>query len=383
MFISGFLGLPWWGVFLITLGLTHVTIAAVTIYLHRGVAHRALDFHPIASHFFRAWLWLTTGMTTKEWVAVHRKHHAKVDTPEDPHSPQTHGLNKVLFAGVMLYVSEAQNQETLARFGAGTPNDWLERNVYTPYPLIGLVVAALMDMALFGILTGAVVFIVQIAWIPFWAAGVINGIGHFVGYRNFDCTDASRNLAPWGILIGGEELHNNHHAHPTSAKLSFHRHEFDIGWLYIQTLACFGLVTVKKRVSRPKRAVPGRLCSAATLHAIAAHRYSLLREFAHLMKSASAKELRKHDARKLKSTWMRLQSADLRPVESERIEKAYASSPALRMLAQFRGELCTLWDDAGASELLLLTRLNSWCKRAEASDSLALRRFSLTLRQYA
>jgi stearoyl-CoA desaturase (delta-9 desaturase) len=383
MFTPGLLNLPWWGVVLVTLVLTHITIASVTLYLHRGMAHRALDFHPVASHFFRAWLWLTTGMNTKEWVAIHRKHHAKVDTAEDPHSPQTHGIKKVLFAGVMLYVKEAFNLDTMKRYGAGTPDDWIERNIYTPLPWAGLVLMAILDMALFGVVSGALVFLVQVAWIPFWAAGVVNGVGHYLGYRNFDCADASRNLSPWGVIIGGEELHNNHHAHPTSAKLSFHPHEFDIGWLYIQILSRFGLVTVKKRAPHPKKALPQELVGPTTLQAIVANRYSVLREYAQLFKAASASELGKREHKGLKSVWMRMKSADLRAAESARIERAFAASPTLNKLATFRTELCAIWDDASASEAQLLERLNAWCRRAEASGHEALRKFSLSLRQYA
>jgi stearoyl-CoA desaturase (delta-9 desaturase) len=380
---TGLLNWPWWALSLVTLLVTHVSIASVTLYLHRGLAHRALDFHPLVSHFFRVWLWLTTGMNTLEWVAIHRKHHAKVDTVEDPHSPQTHGLKKVLLVGVMLYVKEAKNLETLRRFGAGTPDDWVERHVYTPYPWAGLVLTAAVDIALFGVLAGAAMLVVQVAWIPFWAAGVVNGVGHYLGYRNFDCADASRNLSPWGILIGGEELHNNHHAHPTSAKLSFRAHEFDIGWLYIQLLARFGLATVKKRAPHPKKVIPEALCGPTTLQAILTNRYSVLRDYAKMLKATSATELDPHEYQGLKSVWMRQKSADLRACETARIEKAYVASPALRKLAQFRTELCALWDDATANEHQLVERLNAWCHRAEDSGVPPLRRFAQGLRQYA
>lgn len=383
MISSGFFDLPWWSLLLITLVLTHITIASVTLYLHRGQAHRALDFHPAVAHFFRFWLWLTTGMNTKEWVAVHRKHHAKVDTAEDPHSPQTHGIKKILFTGVMLYIEEAKDLQTMSRYGAGTPQDWLEDKIYTPLPKLGLVMMALANMGLFGVVPGLLMFAVQLAWIPFWAAGVINGVGHYLGYRNFDCADASRNLSPWGILIGGEELHNNHHAHPTSAKLSFRSHEFDIGWLYIRLLQAVGLATVKKVAPRPVLMLPQAQCGPTTLQAIVLNRYSVLREYAKMLKEASARELDSGSYRRLKSVWMRLGSADLCETETSRIALAMQRSPTLQKLAAYRAELCGLWEDSSATEAQLTERLNAWCKRAEESGLASLSRFSQALRRYA
>jgi len=246
-FFSGMFQPSWWGYAVYVLVMTHITIAAVTLYLHRHSAHRALEFHPVVSHFFRFWLWLTTGMRTKEWTAVHRKHHARVETPEDPHSPQIVGIWKVLFSGTELYKKEAANADTLRRFGEGTPDDWLERRLYTPHNMFGLGIMLAVDVVLFGAI-GVTLWAVQMAWIPFFAAGVINGVGHYWGYRTFDTPDASRNIVPWGILIGGEELHNNHHMHPTSARLSNRWWEFDIGWLYIRILAALGLARVKRSV---------------------------------------------------------------------------------------------------------------------------------------
>ncbi|HMM72763.1 MAG TPA: fatty acid desaturase, partial [Rhodocyclaceae bacterium] len=210
--MSGFFDLPWWGYTLVALALTHITIASVTIFLHRHQAHRALDLHPLASHFFRFWLGLTTGMITREWAAVHRKHHAKCETPDDPHSPQVYGLNRVLWGGVLLYRDAASDPETLTRYGHGTPDDWIERKLYSAHNFLGIALLLGLDGLLFGIVPGLLIWVTQMLWIPFWAAGVINGVGHFWGYRNFNCTDASTNIVPFGILIGGEELHNNHHA---------------------------------------------------------------------------------------------------------------------------------------------------------------------------
>ncbi len=245
MLLNGLIDLPWWGYIVVALLLTHITIASVTIFLHRHQAHRALDLHPIVSHFFRFWLWLTTGMVTREWAAIHRKHHAKVETPEDPHSPQQWGIKKILWDGTSLYRAEAKNQETVAKYGHGTPDDWLERHVYTPHQSMGIVLMLVLNLVLFGPI-GLSIWAVQMGWIPFFAAGVINGIGHYWGYRNYEVPDASRNIVPWGIVIGGEELHNNHHTFPSSAKLSSKRWEFDIGWLYIRLLEHIGAARVKK-----------------------------------------------------------------------------------------------------------------------------------------
>jgi stearoyl-CoA desaturase (Delta-9 desaturase) len=256
MIFSGLLDLPWWGYVIAALALTHVTIASVTIFLHRHQAHRALDLHPVVSHFFRFWLWLTTGMVTKEWAAIHRKHHAKCETVEDPHSPQVHGINRILWTGVLLYVKESFNKETMERYGHGTPDDWIERNLYAPSAIFGVSLMLAIDLLVFGIVPGVLIWLAQIAWIPFWAAGVINGVGHWFGYRSHGVNDASRNIVPWGILIGGEELHNNHHAYASSARLSNKWYEFDIGWLYIRILETFGLATVKKVAPKPRFTAP-------------------------------------------------------------------------------------------------------------------------------
>ena len=231
----GLLPLPWWGYVVVALVMTHVTIAGVTIYLHRHSAHRALDLALPVSHFFRFWLWLTTGMVTKEWTAIHRKHHAKCETDEDPHSPQTRGIRTVFWQGAELYRAEAKNRETLDKYGKGTPDDWIERNLYTRYSWQGVGLMLAIDLVLFGPL-GATIWAVQMLWIPVNAAGIINGIGHYWGYRNFASADASTNIVPWGILIGGEELHNNHHAYGSSAKFSSRWFEFDLGWCYIRIL---------------------------------------------------------------------------------------------------------------------------------------------------
>src|SRR5512144_2132951 len=269
---EGLLDLPWWGVVIATLLFTHITIVAVTVFLHRAQAHRALDLHPAVSHFFRFWLWLTTGMVTKEWVAIHRKHHAKVETPDDPHSPQTRGIETVFWKGTELYRAESRNEETMAKYGHGVPDDWIERNLYSRFSWQGVGLMLAVNLALFGPL-GATIWAVQMMWIPVTAAGIINGIGHYWGYRNFACADASTNIVPWGILIGGEELHNNHHAYGTSAKLSSQWYEFDIGWLYIRTLAALRLATVRKVAPQIRFDRDKAVADLATLQAVITHRY--------------------------------------------------------------------------------------------------------------
>src|SRR5262245_7464419 len=293
MLFNGLLDLPWWALVLIALGLTHITIASVTIYLHRNQAHRALDLHPAVAHFFRFWLWLTTGMITKEWAAIHRKHHAKCETVDDPHSPQVHGINKVLWLGVFLYVKESFNKETMERYGHGTPDDWVERNVYSRHAIHGLFLMGAINIALFGLVPGLLILLTQIVWIPFWAAGVINGIGHYIGYRSWDvpAPDASRNIGPFGALIGGEELHNNHHAFPASARFSMKWFEFDLGWMYIRALETLGLATVKKVAPKARFAEPKAAADFDTLHAVIANRYDVLSRYAKSMKKTYAEEM--------------------------------------------------------------------------------------------
>jgi stearoyl-CoA desaturase (delta-9 desaturase) len=390
MIFSGLFDLPWWGYVLAALALTHVTIASVTIFLHRHQAHRALELHPAVAHFFRLWLWLTTGMVTKEWAAIHRKHHAKCETAEDPHSPQIYGINRVLWAGVFLYVKESYNKETLERYGHGTPDDWMERNVYTAHPSAGIITMLTLDLLMFGAVPGLLVWITQIAWIPFWAAGVINGVGHFFGYRNYDVADASTNIVPWGILIGGEELHNNHHAFASSAKLSTKWYEFDLGWAYIRILEILGLATVKKLAPKPRFAEPKAAADLDTLHAVIANRYDVLSRYAKSIRRTYAEEVErlKHwsprDAellRSLKRVLLRGQAAA--GAERARVAEVLKNSRALATVIAMRDELVALWDRSTASKEQLLRQLQDWCRRAEASGIAPLVDFSQRLRSYA
>jgi stearoyl-CoA desaturase (delta-9 desaturase) len=385
---SGFFDLPWWGYIAYTLALTHVTIAAVTIFLHRHQAHRALDLHPLASHFFRFWLWLTTGMVTREWAAIHRKHHARCETPHDPHSPQVLGIRKVLWEGAELYRKESANRETLERFGQGTPEDWIERRLYTPHHVLGVSLMLILNFALFGVI-GVTVWAVQMAWIPFFAAGVVNGIGHYWGYRNFQAEDASRNIVPWGILIGGEELHNNHHAYPSSAKLSSRWFEFDLGWLYIRVMAWLRLARVKK-VAPPVRLGPAKArCDLALLQAVITHRYDVLARYSRSLRRAYAQEKRRLGsalARVSRSELTRLMFAEasaLGEADRGRLEALLASSRVLATAYGLRQELSAVWARSTASRAQLVKQLEDWCARAEASGIAALQEFSLRLRSYA
>jgi stearoyl-CoA desaturase (delta-9 desaturase) len=384
---SGILDLPWWGYVIVTAVLTHITIAGVTIYLHRHQAHRALDLGPIPSHFFRFWLWLTTGMITKEWAAIHRKHHAKCETPDDPHSPQQLGLPTVLFGGVFLYVKESHKPETLQRYGQGTPDDWLERYVYSPEQKFGILLMLGIDIALFGLLPGALIWGVQMLWIPFWAAGVINGVGHFWGYRNFACEDASRNLIPWGILIGGEELHNNHHAFATSAKLSNQWYEFDIGWMYIRILEILGMARVKKVAPRPVLGAVRQAIDQQTLQAVITHRYDVLSKFLKSLRQIAGEEFEKLkvDARHSKSL-KRLLHADgaaLPASDKARLDSMLEQSDRLSKVYAMRSELEALWARSTASHDQLVRQLQAWIHEAEQSGIRQLEEFSLRLRSYA
>jgi len=387
---GGLIDLPWWGYLVVALVFTHITIASVTIYLHRHSAHRALDLHPAVAHFFRLWLWLTTGMSTKAWTAIHRKHHAKVETEEDPHSPQVLSLKKVLLEGGELYRKEAKNQDTLDKYGHGTPEDWIERNVYSASDKGGVALMLIVNIVLFGPI-GLTVWAVQMLWIPVTAAGVINGVGHYYGYRNFQVEDASTNIVPWGILIGGEELHNNHHAYASSARLSNKWYEFDIGWLYIRLMEMVGLAEVKKLAPTVKIATGKARCDLQTLQAVITHRYDVLARFTRLVKATCADELRKIRERRpghaidLQSVkrWLHLDAKLVPAKQKAELEEVLKTSKVLDTVYTMRQELVMLWQRSTASKEQLLSQLEDWCRRAERSDIAPLREFSLTLRCYA
>ena len=385
---SGVLDLPWWGYVVYTLVVTHITIAGVTIYLHRCQAHRGLDLHPIVSHFFRFWLWLTTGMVTKAWAAIHRKHHAKVETVDDPHSPQIYGINKVLWQGTELYRKEARNAETLERYGAGTPDDWMERNFYSRWDRAGIAILIVTNFVLFGFI-GITIWAVQMAWIPFFAAGVINGIGHYWGYRTFQPQDTSTNIVPWGLIIGGEELHNNHHAYPTSARFSIRWYEFDIGWQYIRVLRWLGLAQVKKEAPELKLDTAKTRCDLATVQAVITHRYEVLAKYAKSLRRTCVEEIRDLKTRAVRvdvGAIKRMLHRDVKSLpatERVMVDEALSKSTVLATVYTMREELAALWQRSNASKEQLVRHLEDWCLRAEASGITPLQEFSRRLRCYA
>lgn len=382
----------WWEIVIYTLVMTHITIVAVTLYLHRSQAHRGVDLHPIVSHFLRFWLWMTTGMVTKEWVSIHRKHHARCEREGDPHSPMLYGIGKVLFKGAELYRDESRNAETLKKFGYGTPDDWVERNIYSRHNVLGIVIMLLIDLALFGAI-GLTVWAIQMAWIPFWAAGVVNGIGHYWGYRNFASPDTSTNVFPIGILIGGEELHNNHHAYGTSAKFSSRWFEIDIGWAYLTILRWLGLANIRKVAPKLKLESDKGSVDLRTLQGVIAHRYEVLARYSGLMRQACQDELAKLkrkggdviNAEAMKSAvhWLGRGDETLAPAERERIDAALSQTESLSTLVQMRRELMRLWESSSASSEQLLHDLQAWCQRAQHSGIASLQEFALRLRRYA
>jgi len=387
---TGLLDFSAWQIVVYTLVVTHITIAAVTIYLHRHQAHRALDLHPIPSHFFRFWLWLTTGQVTKEWASIHRKHHAKCDTEEDPHSPQTRGIRKVLFEGAELSRAESKVKETMDKYGHGTPDDWIERHVYTGRSTLGVASLLVINVALFGVL-GLTVWAIQMMWIPITAAGIINGLGHWWGYRNYDCNDAATNIFPWGILIGGEELHNNHHTYATSAKLSSKWYEFDLGWGYIRILEMLKLAKVKKVAPKPKLDKDKAQADFDTLQSVIANRYDVMAKYAKSVRHAFREELEhlKHKAelesRFLKSSrkLMQREPAKLESSQQQQLVELFRHSKALETMHHMRVELGAIWERSHSTRDQLLHQLQDWCNRAEASKIKALQEFSMRLRTYA
>lgn len=379
-----------WQIFFYTLIMTHITIASVTIYLHRCQAHRALDLHAIPSHFFRLWLWLTTGMVTKEWAAIHRKHHAKCETPEDPHSPQTRGIKKVLLEGAELYRAESKNAETMEKYGHGTPDDWVEHNIYSKYGWQGVGIMLIIDVMLFGVI-GLTVWAVQMLWIPITAAGIVNGIGHFWGYRNYECADASTNVFPLGIIIGGEELHNNHHTFASSAKLSSKWYEFDIGWVYIRTMEIFGLAKVKKVAPAPKFDRQKLVADFETLQSVIANRYDVMSKYAKSLKRTWRNEI-EHLASKTKlesgvlksaKNFLQREPGNLEATQKQQLSELFTHSKALQTMHEMREELGSIWARSNSTREQLLQQLQDWCARAEASGIYALREFALRLRCYA
>lgn len=384
---NGLVEMPWWGYVVVALIFTHITIVGVTVYLHRCQAHRALTVHPIVSHFFRAWIWLSTGMSTPGWTAVHRKHHAFCEQPGDPHSPQVFGLKKVLFEGAELYRIEARNPETVAKYAHGTPDDWIERNLYSRHDSLGISTMLVVNVLLFGPL-GLTIWAVQMMWIPIFAAGVINGLGHWTGYRNFETRDTSTNITPWGLLIGGEELHNNHHAFASSAKFSMRPWEFDLGWFYIRALEILGLAEVKKIAVAPVVEEPKPVLDLETVRTVVASHVHVLADYAkrvvhpvHREEIARADSAARESLRPLKRLIYRTELL-LGEHDREQLSQGLALSATLNTVYEFQRRLAALFNERQATQERLLQALQDWCHQAEQTGIAALEEFSLRLRGY-
>jgi len=384
----GILNLSFWGYVLAIIILAQITIISVTLYLHRSQTHRALDLHPVLNHFFRFWLWLTTGQITKVWVAIHRKHHARCETSEDPHSPQVMGLRKVLLQGAELYRAEAKNQETLDKYGHGTPDDWIEKNIYTPHSSLGVLIMFILDLILFGV-PGITIWALQMITIPFFAAGVVNGIGHYWGYRNFECADAARNVVPWGLILGGEELHNNHHAYATSAKFSSRKWEIDMGWVYIRLFQLFKLAKVKRLPPKLQTVPTKTQIDLDTLKAVVTSRLQVMSHYSRAVIRPVLQEERAKLEEKGRRLWKRakvlLIRADnlLDEVGRRKIAHILENNPKLQIVYQYRLQLQEIWSRTTANQRELIEALQDWCKRAEATGIKALQNFADGLKQYS
>jgi stearoyl-CoA desaturase (delta-9 desaturase) len=385
-FLYGLLGLSFWGYVLVAFVMVQLTMMAVTLYLHRDQAHRSLDLHPALRHFFRLWIWMTSGMLTREWVAVHRKHHAMCEKPGDPHSPVVFGLKCVMTEGAELYREETRNPATLEKYGRGTPSDWLERRVYSRFPWAGIVLMVLLDLLLFGA-PGIIIIAVQMAAMPVMAAGVINGLGHHFGYRNFESDDASTNLVPWGLLTGGEELHNNHHAFPSSAKFSVRPWEFDIGWMYIRVFQLFGLAHVRRVAPTPRvHAAPDRTVDIDTLRAVIVNRMHVLREYSrHVTLPVFRSEVRAGGNTLLRRARGLLvqQPTHLDEASRQRLAEVLDHRPTLATVMEYRERLRELWNGAAQSNEKLLAQLSDWVHEAENSGIKSLQDFAAQVRGYA
>jgi stearoyl-CoA desaturase (delta-9 desaturase) len=387
MIFDGLIQLPVWGYITLAFVLTQITIVSVTVFLHRHQAHRALDLHPLLSHFFRFWIWLTTGMVTREWVAIHRKHHAKCETDQDPHSPITKGLSQVLWRGAELYRQEARNQDTLEHYGRGTPDDWLERHLYRRFNFLGVSLLLPLHLLLFGPI-GLTLWAIQMIWIPFWAAGVINGVGHYWGYRNFEIPNTSTNILPWGLLIGGEELHNNHHAFASSAKFSVRWWEFDLGWFYIKIFSWLGLARVNKQAPRRNLAQVRPQIDMEAVKALTVNRLQLMSDYSRTV----LRPVFRNEMRHVERHWRRLyrkaqhlarrEAVLLSEADRKRLSQVLEQNRVLTTVYQFKLRLQEIWEQKAATHAVRLEALRVWCAQAEASNISTLQEFVQTIRRY-
>jgi stearoyl-CoA desaturase (delta-9 desaturase) len=386
--LFGLLNLSWWGDIIALLIMTHITIASVTIYLHRCQSHKGLALHPIISHFFRFWLWLTTGMVTKEWVAIHRKHHDKCETAGDPHSPRIYGLGTVMWRGTELYRAESKNLETIQRYGRGTPNDWVERNVYSRFSWLGISLMAVIDLVLFG-LPGISIWGTQMVWMPFFGAGFINAVGHAWGYRNFETPEAARNIVPWGIIIGGEELHNNHHTFPSSAKMSVKWYEFDLGWFYISNLQRLGLAKVFKVPPKLHSVLGKTTFDNETIAAIVSNNLQIMSRYSRevivpvlRIERKRAGEAGRRLFNQAKTLLVR-ESSLVDESGKKRLSQLLEKYQVLQQVYHYRLHLQAIWSRSTATQKELLEALQEWCRQAEATGIESLHQFSQRLKSYA
>lgn len=385
--LYGVLNLSFWGYILAAVIVTQATIASVTIYLHRHQTHRALDLHPIISHVFRFWLWISTGMVTSDWVAIHRKHHATTDMEGDPHSPKMLGIKKVFWEGAELYRQARKDREMIAKYSHGTPSDWLEKNVYSRYSSKGVLLMLAIDLFLFGV-PGISIFGLQMLWIPLWAAGVVNGVGHYWGYRNFECQDTSTNVSPWGFWIGGEELHNNHHTFASSAKFSVKWWEFDIGWMYICILSFLGLAKVKKLPPKIVQVENKLQVDLETVKAVVGSRFQVMADYyttvlAPMLRQVKREEVISEQDKKLvqrASVLLKRDQSLLSPKSHSHLQALLERYEQLRTVYDFRQSLQYIWQKTASSQKDLIEALQVWCKQAEDSGLESLRQFSMQLK---
>ncbi|TWT18178.1 acyl-CoA desaturase [Luteimonas marina] len=386
---GGLLQFGFWSLALYFLVATQLTIFSVTLYLHRSQAHRGVDFHPLLAHFFRFWTWLTTSMITREWVAIHRKHHAKCETEDDPHSPMHKGIKTVFWRGVELYREARAMRADIEQYGKGAPDDWIERHLYTPYATMGPVVLLFASFALFGF-AGVAIWAIQMAWIPFWAAGVVNGLGHWWGYRNFETTDTATNLTPWGVWIGGEELHNNHHAFPSSAKFALRKWEFDIGWAAIKGLQTLRLAKVLRVAPsldvRPNIQAP----DTDTMKALLAHRFQAMTDYQRNVLMPALREEAQAAGAKLRSLLPRKLRKGLvddgrwlSPEAREQMQQWISQRPRIRTVVEYRRSLAAVLEARTSNASDALHNLQAWCREAEASGIRALQEYSARLKGYS
>jgi stearoyl-CoA desaturase (delta-9 desaturase) len=386
---GGLFQLGFWQMLLYLLVVTQLTIFSVTLYLHRSQAHRGVDFHPVIAHFFRFWTWLTTSMITREWVAIHRKHHAKCETEEDPHSPQFKGIGTVFWRGVELYREARGMRQDIEQYGRGAPDDWIERHLYTPYATLGPTLLLFISFGLFGF-AGVAVWAIQMLWIPFWAAGVVNGLGHWWGYRNFATTDTATNLTPWAFWIGGEELHNNHHAFPSSAKFALRRWEFDIGWMVIKAMEKVGLAKVLRVAPsldvRPNIQVP----DTDTMKALLAHRFQAMTDYQRNVLMPALREEAQAAGAKLRSLLPRKLRQGLvddgrwlDPEAREQMQQWIAQRPRILTLVEYRRKLAAVLEARTSNANEALHNLQAWCREAEATGIRALQDYAARLKGYS